>query len=225
MLFQQPELAFQVLKDFVALNRLELSKIKNPKGKGSFVDLMLSGSNDIKNAQQLLADSIDLLFKSSDRPNILLAVDQVNALYSKTAYCDAKSNPLTADKFQISRTFYQIFNNHLPPRVAVCLAMDNSVTQIRSYYLEKLISEAKVVHSDPLQLPLQRYESLNSATEFHAIVHEKLDPSIRDLFPRDLKEAMIPKLQVFNLPVYDVAEAKTVLQFYKLSNCLHGSLD
>ena len=221
-LVQQPELAAKILQDFVKLNKQTLSKIKSVDGNGTLADFMLSSSKDSKKAQQILDSSLDFLLKSSDRPNVLLALDQSNALYSKTAYNDKDSNPITSDKFEVIQTFLRIISTKLPPRTAVCLSVDNSVTQIRSHYLEKLIAKATPIHIDPLEIKVDRYESLAHVSEFEAILPDKLDSSNKDIFPPNLKEAKIPDLQVFNIPIYDLDETRAILQFYRQSNCLQG---
>ena len=223
-LIQQPELASQLLQDFVKLNKLNLSKIKSTKGKGSIADFMLSGTPDLKQSHQILDESLEMLFKSSDRPNILLAIDQANGLYSKSAYNDKDSNPITTNRFQVMQSFYKLLNANSFARTSIVLAMDNSKTQIRSHYLEKMIAQSPVIHDDPMQIKVDRFENLDNITEFGAILPEKLDPSSKDLFPADLKECKIPNLQIFKLPIFNEEETKAMLQFYRQTNCLHVPL-
>ena len=44
------------------------------------------------------------------RPPVLLAIDQVNGLYSRTAYYDVESKVVTADRFNLPRSFIRFLN-------------------------------------------------------------------------------------------------------------------
>jgi hypothetical protein len=54
----------------------------------------------------------NLMEKETNRPPVLFAFDQINCFYSKTAYFDSHSLPLTSDRLQPIHVFQKLFREN-----------------------------------------------------------------------------------------------------------------
>ncbi|KAJ3276742.1 37S ribosomal protein S23 mitochondrial [Terramyces sp. JEL0728] len=209
--YHQPELACKLLQTVLAANESHLKKLKSPDGKTTLLEFVSAGSKNPRISHQTLADFLDHLFKLPERPKIFLAIDQINAIYTKTAYCDKDSAPLTADKFAIAAKFHSLLQTELQ-NVARLIAVDNSVTQIKAPYLDILSKKSLSLNKDPLQLNIKKYKQV-AAEELDAIL------------PRATLNNGFPTVEIKNLcnyviPALDKAETHSILDFYRKTGVL-----
>ncbi|KAJ3315938.1 37S ribosomal protein S23 mitochondrial [Boothiomyces sp. JEL0838] len=209
--YHQPELACKLLQTILTANESHLKKLKAPDGKTSMADFVSAGSKNPRISHQTLMEFLDNVFKSTDRPKILLALDQINAIFTNTAYCDKDSNPLTADKFAIAAKFHSLLQTELT-NAARLIAVDNSVTQIKSPYLEIISNKAHSLNKDPLRLHVQKYQKV-PAEELDAILPRT---TLNNGFP----DIQIKNLQNYVIPALDKPETLGILDFYRKTSVL-----
>ncbi|KAJ3325157.1 37S ribosomal protein S23 mitochondrial [Boothiomyces sp. JEL0866] len=212
--YQQPELACKLLQTILTANEGHLKKLKAPDGKGTLADFVSTGSKNPRISHQTLIELLDHLLTATERPKVLLALDQINAIYTNTAYCDKDSNPLTADKFAIASKIHSLLQSELT-NTAKLVALDNSVTQIKSPYLDIISKKAHSLNKDPLRLNIQKYQKV-AAEELDAILPRT---TLNNGFP----DIQIKNLQTFVIPALDKPETLGILDFYRKTSVLrHG---
>ena len=225
----QPTLAVKILNDLLEANSKSLLQVSSPNDKfKNLAEFIKSGANNVKLACQVLNDALDHLFNpsttrylffnirnsnSNTRPFILLALDQVNALYCSTAYCDKNSVPISADRLSLAAKLQKILATDEIKNCARLISVDDSQPQIKSHYLNSIIASSPLIHSDPLDISSKKYLELNNVSEFGVDAPAALDPSLEDSFPK----IPVSKLNRFTVPIFTQTETLELLKHYQ--NC------
>jgi hypothetical protein len=219
-IYVQQELACKLLKSMLTMNESQLKSLKGPTGD-SVLKIINEGISNLKKSQSAFEKIMEILSdKSIKRPPVLFALDQVNALFCKTQYADKDSIPLTSDRFAIVRSFYSLFQN-VPVNSACLIAGDDSLTQIRSYYFQKLLKDAPKLNKDPLDLQVETFQSLSDVSEFGVELPLIMDRSQVDLFSYPVQ---IPNMTGYVIPALSLEETRPLLQFYKRTNIVNISM-
>lgn len=119
-----PKLSLGILQRFKKLNSLE---------SHAGIKTLIGKAND-SNASQVLKDLLDVL---SETPRVLLMIDQINALYSKSSYHDQDSNQLYSHRLLVPSLFLQILKSK---KISSCIASDYTNTLYQAYALQDLVS-------------------------------------------------------------------------------------
>jgi hypothetical protein len=215
--YVQQELASKVLQSILEMNEHHLKSLKTGAGE-SLVAIMKDGISNLKKSQVSLEKVMEtLLDPKTKRAPVLFALDQVNALFCKTSYADKDSNPLTSDRFAIAQTFYGLFQK-VPINTACIVAADDSMTQIRSYYFQKLLKRAPKFNKDPLDLHVETFQSISNVSEFGVDLPLIMDRSQVELFNHPVE---IPNLTGYVIPALSLHETRPLLQFYRKTNIVN----
>ncbi|KAI8846462.1 mitochondrial ribosomal death-associated protein 3-domain-containing protein [Chytridium lagenaria] len=79
---------------------------------GSLKDLVESGINNSESSHVALKAVLgELLDNAGSRPPFIIAVDQLNALFTKTAYHDTDSTILLSDRFELINAFQEVLEH------------------------------------------------------------------------------------------------------------------
>jgi hypothetical protein len=215
--YYQFDLSRAVLLDVLEMNP-EFKDLKYDE-KRSLKDYILEKTRNKRECQEAFEAVLKYLV-ALERP-VTFALDQANALFCKTQYCDKESNPLTSNRFQMVQSIYRLLNNPIPKNTFIVLANDSSETWIKSFYFERLMKEASQLNIDPLTFNTARYKELKP-TKFDVILPDKMDKSKYDLFPKNLSELSNLKENVATLtvPVFNFEEVESIMNLYK-SNRLY----
>lgn len=160
--YKQPELAARILKDFWEANSSILSKLQVQKKPVS----QLVKEQKPENVHATLESVINGLLKDNSRPPMLICIDQVNALYSTTAYHDKESNVLDADRFKLPAYFRKLIGSNAD-RASILLSSDDSQPLLKSASLRTKISSLPAINPDLLagQEPQAKYASKDLKAE------------------------------------------------------------
>jgi hypothetical protein len=214
-LYVQRELASKVLKSILDLNEPLLKDIITTDGL-SLVALMKEGIQNLPKSQGILELMLETLNSTSvKRAPVLFALDQVNALFCKTAYADKESNPLTADKFQIVQSFYNLFKKS-EKNTSCVITGDCSLSQIQSYYYKEIVENMPKVNTDPLDLQLEIFEPVS-----HIYLNSTTDKSQKEPFKANVT---IPNLTGYVLPAMSLEETWPLMQFYQRTNLINNGM-
>ncbi|KAJ3304246.1 37S ribosomal protein S23 mitochondrial [Kappamyces sp. JEL0829] len=209
----QPTLAAQILRDMLAFNPASLAAVSSPsKEFANLAAFVAAGAENIKTAQDVLEQVLDHLFTPGlERPNVLVALDQANALYSRTQYSDKESVPLTADRFVIASKFHSILSSSQMENTARVISPDHSQPLIKSQYLSSTASGVPALNHDPLALAVKQYSSLDSASDFGVQLPAAMDPLRGNTFP----SIPLGSLKRFVIPLMTQGETRSMLELYK----------
>ncbi|KAJ3346082.1 hypothetical protein HDU91_007147 [Kappamyces sp. JEL0680] len=209
----QPTLAAQILRDMLAFNPASLAAVSSPsKEFANLAAFVAAGAENIKMAQDVLEQVLDHLFTPGlERPNVLVALDQANALYSRTQYSDKESVPLTADRFVIASKFHSILSSSQMENTARVISPDHSQPLIKSQYLSSTASGVPALNHDPLALAVKQYSSLDSASDFGVQLPAAMDPLRGNTFP----SIPLGNLKRFVIPLLTQDETRSMLELYK----------
>ena len=120
-----PELSLSILNRFKTLNKLE----KHPN-----LNSLIGKAND-SNASQILSDLLDIL---SETRQVLLVIDQVNALYSKSCYFDQDSNQLYSHKLHVANLIQKVIKSN---KIQTLLAQDYTNTNFPAFAFQDLMEK------------------------------------------------------------------------------------
>ncbi|KAJ3334225.1 37S ribosomal protein S23 mitochondrial [Blyttiomyces sp. JEL0837] len=210
--FTQSQLTSKVLGSLLKSNQETLKKVAfrgdltvgGTKFTGSLLDLVTLGSNNQTHSHSCLEALVkDLLDHPESRPPVLVAVDQVNSFYSKTAYFDTDSTRLTSDQFAIVNSFAKLLTRPSLSNMAVIAATDRTDPAIKSaffdYHLETCPTFEKSSSSDKLSVP--KYQSMPGVENSPALLPHALAPAANDVFmltkefhPVGLTKYVIPSM-------------------------------
>ncbi|KAJ3024161.1 37S ribosomal protein S23 mitochondrial [Thoreauomyces humboldtii] len=219
--YQQPAVAARILEHFVNLNSSKvLGQLVTKDGK-KVADVARDGAENPERAQTALdAVLAALAGTSTERPSVLLAVDQVNAFYCKTAYHNTDSQVITANQLAVVRSFSDILNQQTKiPNSAVICSVDRSDTQHSSPLINKLFSTteaAEVTKQTPNANPQleKRYHDLAAVDEFGVLLPERLAPASYDLLATTASE-LLPKIsQLVKVQPYSLYEVASAASYY-----------
>ncbi|KND01863.1 uncharacterized protein SPPG_03653 [Spizellomyces punctatus DAOM BR117] len=215
-MFRQPQAVARTLQQFLDLNP-DLTKIKTAEGQ-TLAQVAETGVREPEKAQESLETILDTLSKEKNRPPVLIAIDQVNSFYSKTAYFDAQSNPVLANQLTAVDAFVRFLNRTRPlSKGAILCAVDQSDTQLQSPFLEVLLSNSPQIPSSPSSQPIaanRRYQDVTSVDSFGVLLSDRLAPASYDPFAPQ-SEWHPKSLARFNIPGYNRFEVASILQYYK----------
>ncbi|KAJ3038513.1 37S ribosomal protein S23 mitochondrial [Rhizophlyctis rosea] len=139
--YDQPEATAKVLKAIGRLNGEALAEIPASSGKGTLADIVQQGSEDPAVAHACLEELFgELSNGGADRPPVLIAIDQVNGLYSRTAYRDVHSKVITADRFNLARSFIKFLNGERKLKGAVLTSTDYTTNHLHSPFLNHILT-------------------------------------------------------------------------------------
>lgn len=146
-------------------------------------------------------------------PKVLLAVDQLNALYRNTYYKDQESQPLSADRFELPKRILDMLSSSDLKNVVRLGAIDRSYSQIHSKRFEDMLKDAEVVYSDPLDLSGNSEASgkklLEQVSEFGVILPYSSGDG------KETSSAVpMHNIKRFVVPVFDRKETKSMLDYY-----------
>ncbi|EGF76458.1 hypothetical protein BATDEDRAFT_92522 [Batrachochytrium dendrobatidis JAM81] len=224
--YYQPALTTKFLQLLLDWNEKALSKILvADESNKSVADLARSAiSMDAVSSFAALEMVIKSIFTEKNRKPVLIAMDQINALYRKTAYFDKTSQPLNADKFAMAALIQKIFSELGQKNTVVLAAVDYTESLVGSHYLKHLLKKIEPVNKTaevPLVQPID--VDLEARDEFGVILPLSLNPTHSDEFSKHFK--LHPKhLTKFEMPVYSLSEISDVLDFYHSHNVYHGIL-
>ncbi|KAI9088878.1 mitochondrial ribosomal death-associated protein 3-domain-containing protein [Phlyctochytrium arcticum] len=218
-LYEQPELVSGLLTQFLALNK-DLSSIKTTNGQ-TLKDLANEGIKNSARAHKALEEIVNTLLAQKDKP-FLLAIDQINTFYSKTAYRDTESQPILATSLSIVNFFNNILTS--PQKAinsAIVGAKDYSDTYIQAPLFNAITAEQSRASSST-----KTTTNLNSSEEpipetspYGALLPKTLSPETYDPYTSSIKT--IPqKFQVWELPPYNLFEIASALHFYQNAGVL-----
>lgn len=216
-IFTQPTLSAKILKTILLWNKKQMDS-----------SLTAVAEEGIKN--HLVADNaletVLMTFVESNQ-RVLLAFDQFNALYSKTAYHDPSSAIITADKFFVASLLHRIVGSITPTgsmhRVSVLAGMDYTHPFHKSNYLEAILRSTKPCNSDHglLSHELSTFDFSNR-DEFGIKLPKALDPLNGDLFASEAKDIPKPHVTRYIVPAYSQDEIKSVLEYYNKVSIIHS---
>ncbi|KAJ3043392.1 37S ribosomal protein S23 mitochondrial [Rhizophlyctis rosea] len=182
----QPQAAAKLLKAIEALNGELLKKIQASSGKGTLSDIVKRGIAD----STIAHESVEALFAelsstgAQDKPPVLLAIDQVNGLYSRTQYKDVDNGDIYADRFTTSRHFINFLNGERKLHGAILTATDNSTSQIKSPLISHIVKHSPSIALPPSdsRLPIteSRVRDLSGVDEFGVLLNKELAPESWD---------------------------------------------
>ena len=148
-------------------------------------------------------------------------MDQVNALYRDTYYHDQNSVPISAQKFELSKRILDIFSSSTLKNAVRIGAVDHSYSQIQSRYLNNTLHSAPIIHNDPLDLSSAASKiSLENVSEFGVILPTEAN---EDSEKESLPFSSIYNLKRFIVPVFDKAETKAMMDYYRRTNIIESS--
>ncbi|KAI8920044.1 mitochondrial ribosomal death-associated protein 3-domain-containing protein [Powellomyces hirtus] len=219
--FAQPGVAVRILKHFLQLNSSSgLATIKSESGE-NVSEIARQGVADPSRAQKALDEVLAALASGGkDRAKVLIAVDQINTFYCKTAYHDSESREVIANQLAAIQSFAGFFTleKKLAHGALIC-AVDRSDTQHSSPLLNSLLSSRKsATASAPSQTSrpqhLQKqYHDLAAVDEFGVLLPERLAPASYD--PLASATHLHPKLtRPIVVPPYDLYEVACAAAYY-----------
>lgn len=220
--YLQPTLCKHVLSELVAWNENILKSLSSPVENQNLLQYCQSGISNLKNSNNVLMQVLDHLLSKACDKQILIALDQVNALYTSTVYRDKESAPLTADKFILINKIHSIlastqFGN---TKVVRIIAQDMTKPLIRSRPLEKKVKELEnISDSHKVDVSRNRYEHLDSISEFGVLLPSKLES--QQSFP-EIKLGDAVKLEI---NAFDKFETEKMLDFYRAQNVVAEGKD
>ncbi|KAJ3083509.1 37S ribosomal protein S23 mitochondrial [Rhizoclosmatium hyalinum] len=239
-LFTQSAFTAVVLKQIADVNASVLDKITvkgsysfgNKPFSGTLSQLLAVGINNEKNAQKVLESFMnELLEFPENRPPVLFSFDQVNALYTNTAYFDEESKPIHANKLALLRPFIQLLTRPTVPKACILAATDQTTTQIKSPFLNHLISQkqqqqhkdASSSTSSSTTTTSASAENLSEFSSFgNALVSKEIAPAIYDpvTFMTDVHPVGVV---VHTVPEFQVNEAYALVDGLKRAGKLQVS--
>jgi hypothetical protein len=205
-LYTQPQLSQNILTQILELNGESLKSITF-NGR-NLENLCKQGAVDLKACPNILDEFFEIIKKSDKK--VLLALDQVNSLYSFTSYCDKNSKPLASDKFQILKGLGELLTSE-STNIQSVIAQD--FTSYNSKFLMGTAEKSEIIASDKLQLPFKKYKTVSTAK---SRLETNLDPNYQDYYKKDVK------LSVYQIPLLDIVESESILNNMKASNLLYG---
>ncbi|KAJ3186696.1 37S ribosomal protein S23 mitochondrial [Gaertneriomyces sp. JEL0708] len=222
--FIQAPAAQAFLRQFLTMNEKNIRSLKSSQGS-SLQSLLEQGVKDISKAQDVLGQLLDSLVAVNDRKPVLVAIDQVNAFWSKTAYCDAESRPVLAHQLEIVRRFMQLLTQQKTMPNSVCLAAtDRSDTSLLApFFSHSLTNSPTLGHSSPS--PVSHYRDLSQTSQRGTLLSPRLQPASYDPFA-SLSETH-PKsgsLLKIDIPAYASYEMACVLKYYTESGRLRNGM-
>ncbi|KAI8801171.1 mitochondrial ribosomal death-associated protein 3-domain-containing protein [Cladochytrium replicatum] len=201
ILYDQPALAASILDSIYGLNQHLLEEIKlsdAASGYANLGELVRDAATDPSKAHR----NFDILMRelldpqtAGLRPPVLIAVDQVNALYSVSEYHDVGSKPIEGHRFSIARTLLDLFKtpNGLP-NAAIVGATDPTVHTAQPANLSRL---QRVATEEMPELPL-------------VVSHADVTPTTA----LEKQEWIGEKAVVFELPPLSTDEVSTLMEWY-----------
>ncbi|KAI8929800.1 mitochondrial ribosomal death-associated protein 3-domain-containing protein [Entophlyctis helioformis] len=224
-LYVQPVLAAKFLQLMMDWNAAAFAKI--PAGNGSkqtIADVALAGIAKIDTAQTAVETVFSALFAAKDRAPVLLALDQIGAIYRTTSYFSSESKPLTADQFALPALIHKTLATLGQSRTAIVGAVDRTESLVSSRYFKYALKNMSPMNqSHGLLLSQVGTLDLASRDEFGVILPEYLDPTHSDAFSKSNKNP--PKhLSRFVVPPYTKDEVAKALEFYKDNQVLFSDI-
>ena len=195
-MYYHPELARKLIQKVLETNKESLPD--------QLIQLLKKGLE--KDGQLVWNEFLSQVLQQKQIP-VLIAIDQINFFYSKTDYYDTESNILTADRFEMVKTWLNILKTKQNENIKMVVAQDGS----------------DFLHSAPL------FSSLISKTahEFHSldsagvVLNSQLDPTVQDPFPSEL---LPEKVDVFGIEPLSKQELESWVSFYKDHSLLRSGM-
>ncbi|KAJ3203320.1 37S ribosomal protein S23 mitochondrial, partial [Dinochytrium kinnereticum] len=212
--FIQPKLTSSVLKLFLNMNRTLLSKIQvvgehtigKSVFKGSLKDLseLGAGSPDVAHAA-LKAVLSELLSDASSRPPLVIAIDQVNALFTKTAYNDTDGTVLTSDRFELVSVFHDALSRRELTNAVILTALDQTDPTIKSPYLDHLLHQGTRVTS--------KFEDISDVDRYGVLPPTRMGRTKEDPVVLGGRDAPVG-FEVKWVPTFDRVEVEMFLRWF-----------
>nr|KAJ3423020.1 hypothetical protein HK105_004195 [Polyrhizophydium stewartii] len=220
--YYQPDLARKLLESIVAWNPSALEKLPSLGSSGQTVaNVAASGIAGAVPAHDAFEDVVKSILAAKDRPPVLIALDQFNALFRKTEYCNAKSQPIMSNEFAVAMVFHNILAELGQPKTAILGAVDKTESLVNSYYLQNLLQKLPAVNKTAGKaLDQPAVVDLASRDEFEVILPPSINPVHNDAFAEQFKQT--PKhISRVHIPEYSHSEVGQVLHFYSQNNVLY----
>ncbi|KAI8815967.1 mitochondrial ribosomal death-associated protein 3-domain-containing protein [Fimicolochytrium jonesii] len=226
--FAQPTVASQFLEQFLKINNEAALRSIAVEGEGEQTVLSVAQEGIARpaTAQAALGTLLEALANDTKRSPVLIAIDQANALYAKTAYHDVESRAVTGDQLATIKSLISLLSQEkrLKKGAIVC-AIDRSNTQFPSPLLESLIASAPSV-STPAVASLKSPEGRRAADFSHVdqygvLLSPKASPASYD--PLTTADSIHPRnLKRIDVPIYNKFELASVLDYYHTCKQLAG---
>ncbi|KAJ3133277.1 hypothetical protein HK100_004538, partial [Physocladia obscura] len=163
---------------------------------GSLFTLVKAGADKTLPPHDVLEAFIaELLAYPENRPYVLFSFDQVNALYTKTAYFDTDSRRIFSYQFELLSPIVSLLARKTIPKAAVICAVDRTNGEIKSNFLDHLLQNPNPVAVDAIT-DLSRFSSFGNA-----VVSRKIAPALYDpvtfnteIHPAGAKRVEVPAL-------------------------------
>ncbi|KAJ3124565.1 37S ribosomal protein S23 mitochondrial [Nowakowskiella sp. JEL0407] len=225
-LYDQPEYCRKILKSVLKFNGDAFSDI-NVK---TTIEL---GNGDIETLDDLINHGIDhigdsvkvveilfteLSLENPDRPPVLVAIDQIDALYSETAYHDTESKIIDADKFSFMKVFIDLIKRTDLTRFVVTGATDATDNRLSTSLLKPLIQSETIptINKDSTQLPLNAKKwDIPKQTAKGVLLPTKVTPFAEKL---KSKKGVVPDgkyVKAVEVGVLDNAECTKLVRYYE----------
>ncbi|KAH6584953.1 hypothetical protein BASA50_001015 [Batrachochytrium salamandrivorans] len=224
--YLQPELTQKFISLLLEWNESALSKIPLREGSSeSVADIArLAAEGDPESSFAILEEIMTRIFTAKNRNPVLLAIDQFNALYRRTAYFDTKSHPLTTDRFALPSMIQKIVYELGQPKTVILGAIDHTEPLVGSRYIYHRLNTLSPINQTaetPILRPIDI--DISSRDDYAVVLPSFLDPTQADPFSKKFK--LHPKhMSKFEMPSYSVSELSSVLDFYYQHNVFYGDM-
>jgi Mitochondrial ribosomal death-associated protein 3 len=217
--YLQPTLCKHILSELVAWNESILKTLSSPVANQTLLQYCQSGISNLKSSSQVLSLVLDHILSNNCDKQVLIALDQVNALYCSTMYRDKESTPVTADKFILISKIHSILSSEQfgNSKVVRVVSQDMTKPLIRSRPLEKKIRQLDDISESPhIDVTRNRYQQLENVSEFGVLLPSKLESQ------QSFAEIKLGNAVKLHINCFDKAETEKVLDFYKSKNVVAG---
>ncbi|RKO92452.1 Squalene/phytoene synthase-domain-containing protein [Blyttiomyces helicus] len=231
--YEQPELVAKLLKRFGDMNAGILSKLMASSVERTLADIVADGVKNPTEAQKAFESVLEeLRATSNERPPVLIAIDQVNAMYTMTHYHDTESKPLLANRFSVIDVFHKILSKRIElPNSAIVCALDRCMKKLQSPLLDYMVISSPTIstpapdHRPPpstaVATTANRTLELASIDPLGVLLPEETFPASYDPTAQlvDVHPKGIVRFEIFSMGLIETA---SLLKFYEQAKLLHN---